>query len=520
MARLNDVLYGKPTETRPASFTYSPQQEAIFEFVRSGSGNATIEAVAGAGKTTTLVELCKYLDGGAAFAAFNKKIADEIATKLVRAGVNRRLVKASTFHSFGFAAWRQANSGSIKVNAEKVWEIIEEIDVPKRFRSFVNSLVGIAKQSAAGILWDLNDQVKWLDLVEHFDLEEKLLDDHSFGDLDTLIEEGLEWTEKVLIISNNLAHSVVDFNDMIYAPLLFNARMWQNDWVLIDEAQDTNAVRRLLAAKMLKPGGRLIAVGDPHQAIYGFTGADANAMNLIREDFEPCVSLPLTVTYRCATKIVARAQRYVPHIRAANDALEGETLTMSYAKLLQQPPVPGDAILCRITKPLVQLAFRLIQRRIPAHVEGRDIGKGLLSLVDKWKTVYSCEDLRDRLEAYLEKERTRLADKPGKLARLEDQVETLLVIIDSLRLDDPVYEVRKVIEDLFRDTEGDHRSSITLSTVHKAKGREWDTVYILGPNKWMPHPFAKQVWELEQEQNLIYVATTRARRRLVDVIVS
>lgn len=90
----------------------------------------------------------------------------------------------------------------------------------------------------------------------------------------------------------------IDFDDMVYLPLVFKLRLFPQDWVLIDEAQDTNPTRRALAARMLKPGGRVIAVGDPRQAIYGFTGADNDALEQIAAQFS-CKRMPLTVSYRC-----------------------------------------------------------------------------------------------------------------------------------------------------------------------------------------------------------------------------
>lgn len=59
----------------------------------------------------------------------------------------------------------------------------------------------------------------------------------------------------------------------------------------------------------------------------------------------------------------------------------------------------------------------------------------------------------------------------------------------------------------------DTATGTMFSSVHKAKGLEADKVFILKP-EWMPHPKAKQGWELEQEWNLWYVAVTRARREL------
>ena len=71
---------------------------------------------------------------------------------------------------------------------------------------------------------------------------------------------------------------------------------------------------------------------------------------------------------------------------------------------------------------------------------------------------------------------------------------------------------------MFGDTpDGSQSPVLTLSTVHKSKGREWDRVFILGRSKYMPSPYAKQEWQQAQETNLEYVAITRAMRELIDV---
>jgi superfamily I DNA/RNA helicase len=57
------------------------------------------------------------------------------------------------------------------------------------------------------------------------------------------------------------------------------------------------------------PYGRLIAVGDPSQAIYGFRGADATAMTDMQREFNMTV-LPLSVSYRCSQSVVKEAQKY------------------------------------------------------------------------------------------------------------------------------------------------------------------------------------------------------------------
>ena len=83
---------------------------------------------------------------------------------------------------------------------------------------------------------------------------------------------------------------------MIYMPIKENLGFEQFDWVFIDEAQDTNNVRRELACRLLKKDGRLVAVGDTYQAIYGFTGADSDSIEQIREEFN-CNIFPFFMSY-------------------------------------------------------------------------------------------------------------------------------------------------------------------------------------------------------------------------------
>ena len=78
-----------------------------------------------------------------------------------------------------------------------------------------------------------------------------------------------------------------------------------------------------------------------------------------------------------------------------------------------------------------------------------------------------------------------------------------------------VGDVINRIKKLFDDTsKGQRKNKIVLSSVHRAKGLEADTVYIL-EEQMMPHPMAELEWEIEQEYNIRYVALTRSKNTLV-----
>jgi ATP-dependent DNA helicase UvrD/PcrA len=506
------------------AFAPSPQQQAVIDWANSGTGSAFVEAVAGAGKTTTLLALLSATRGSVAFAAYNTKIADEIKAKAAKLNLGNR-VRIGTFHSFGFSAWRRiypdvkAGPEAARQKDDMTVAKLKENHVLEGMHGFILKLVSLAKQACADVDWSIDDDSKWFEIIAHHDLAADLAGDMpAFGEVDAgeaghgLIAIAIGWAKRALRYHIALSPKIINFDDMIYLPLVAGIRMWENDWVLVDEAQDTNPARRALARKMLRHGGRSVWVGDRHQAIYGFTGADSDAIDQIIRQFS-CRVLPLTVTYRCPKTVVAQARTVVDHIEAHETAPDGAVRWIDAVDLLKEGLTAADAVLCRNTKPLVELAYLLLRNGVACHVEGKEIGKGLLNLVNKWETK-SLDHLRSRLEDYAEKQCQKLVAK-GKETQAEalrDRIDTILVLADGCQTVD---DVRRRISEMFADSEHERRPTLTLSTVHKSKGREWPRVVLLGANIFMPSKWARQDWQQEQERNLQYVAYTRAQQELI-----
>lgn len=488
------------------TFIPSPQQQAIFEWKEKETGNAFIEAVAGAGKTTTLVQLCKRLSGSVAFLAFNKKIADEIGEKVTSNGLSN--VTAATFHSLGFRFWRKVYR-YVKVDAyAKNRRIADEVGIPKELQSFVFSLLSHAKNQAIGLFGAFDDRAIYYGIVEHHDMVESLENPE-------LLEDAIDYTIRALYHSNKLSSELIDFDDMLYCPLVKGVEFEIFDWILIDEAQDTNPARRAFVRRLMGENSRAFFVGDRFQAIYGFAGADSDSVDQILKEYD-AKSLPLTVTYRCPKAVVKKAQAYVTHIQAHETAPDGKVSNLdTLEEIFAQGLTAQDAILCRNTKPIVSLAYDLIRKNIPCHVEGRDIGQGLKKFAEKYK-VKTVDAMRSRLETFVEREKAKLIAKGKETAAeaIQDKFDTLMIISEGCRTVD---EVKAKIDALFQDNDKEKKPTLTLSTVHKSKGREWNRVYILGMEKYMPSKYARQQWQKDQERNLIYVAFTRAKSELIFV---
>lgn len=498
------------------SFIPSIQQAAIFTAVRKPRGGSMlVRARAGTGKTTTMVQACALMTGSVAFCAYNKPVAEEIKDKVKEL----KHVKAGTFHSFGYLAWSRHIGTYLKPDEKKVSKLIADPAraLPEWSHEFIAKLVSLAKMNVFGLTTPI-DKCDYMSLIEHYDVADTLPETVDGEQM----QDAIRWTQEVLVASNNLARTEIDFDDQLYLPLLFNARMWQNDWVIVDEAQDTNLARRMLARKMLKAGGRLVAVGDDAQAIYGFTGANSDSLDLIKREFN-CTELPLTVTYRCPKLVVAMANEFVADYQAHDSAPDGIVKRIKQSEfqgLTADHYSFGDAILCRNTAPLVEMAFNLIGRGIGCHIEGKDIGAGLIALAFRWKKVKSFGALRDKLNDYLSQQTQKLLSKGKEMqaAGLEDKVNAIVAIMDGMGPESSMADLKATIERMFGNTKpGERPNTVVLSTVHKAKGREWARVYIMGRDQLMPSRYARQDWQVQQELNLIYVAITRTKGTLVDV---
>lgn len=481
------------TESKPQPSIY---QEAIYTAVADpNGGNLIINAVAGSGKTTVLVGAAGRTTGRAVFLAFNKSIATELGQRLPAH------FQARTFHSLCYSPVLRA-LGTKAVNPDKLRDIMRahlDDEMHRMYGAFIRRMVGLARNAGVGCLIPDDVQV-WLDIAD----QHMITLDHD----DATLEEGVNFCRQVLARSN--ASAEADFDDLLYFAVLKRVRLPQFDWVFVDEAQDTNAIQREILRKILATGSRLVAVGDPAQAIYGFRGADSQSMDLIAQEFN-CSSLPLSVTYRCARAIVEYAQDFVEDIQARDNAPQGAVNALDAWKLIDLGA--HDLVVCRNTAPLIDLGWQLMKARIPVRILGRDIGEGLITLIKKCdKRGGNIDAMLERLAVWKEREMAK-ALKKGKDAQaeaVEDKAGAIEVLCEGLaEAKRTVTELVRIIGELFTDA----NSRVTLSTVHKAKGLEAETVWWLG-RSLCPSPWAKQPWQQVQERNIMYVAITRAKLTL------
>lgn len=488
MAQL-DFIAGPKEEPK----VWSQYQNAVFNFVRHGQGNAIVNAVAGSGKSTTIEQANKFVHGESLFLAFNKAIADELKAR----GLNAR-----TFHSLCYGPVLRA-TGAKQVDENKLFKMMKEHWNEQQnflYGNWARKLIGLAKQNGIGCIID-NTRSAWIDIAEHHDLA---LNPEDGVDP----EYGLDLCRKFFEV--NIASSMVDFDDLLYYAVRYTIPLKKYDFIFCDEGQDTNAIQRAILKKVRKNSSRMIVVGDRSQAIYGFRGADSNSLDLIRDDFD-CTELPLSISYRCARKIVEHARQWentiLPREGAPEGVVEERKTDWNISEFTED-----DLVVCRTTAPLISIAFRMLKKRLPVKILGRDIGVGLKRLVEKTKAT-TIDTLEEYLVRYCQREVSKYMQRgEEKLAEaVTDKVDALLVLCDSLAENErTVAELLRVLDSIFNN----RSDCVTLCTIHKSKGLEADRVFWVNSSQ-CPSRWAKKPWQIEQEHNLCYVATTRAKNTLV-----
>lgn len=479
----------RPVEPQ-AAFVPSPMQAAIFEWIEKGKGHGVIEAVAGSGKTTTILQALSRCKGKVLFCAFGNAIAKELGRRAPEH------VTVSTLHSLGRRAVVKATKALIDEKGKKLEEIIKRLDQRGGDREWLG-LVKKAVSLAKATLTDASDFHALSEMLERYGIEVEV--DEVPG-LVALIPQVLDECKKQV--------NLIDFDDMIWLPVVTGLKPETFDWVFIDEAQDLNRSQIELALRACKKGGRIVAVGDRHQSIYGFRGADTEAIPNIISRLKAKV-MPLSITYRCPASHVKLAQMLVPAIQASPSAKEGEIRESTLEKAMQEM-ADKDMVLCRVNAPLATIAFGLIRAGKKAVIMGRDIATGLAALMKKCsKEGPDVRVMLLRLSEYEQAEVGKLldAEKEAQAEALRDKCETIRVICEGCSL---LEEALAKLDILFSDT----AAGVVCSSVHKAKGLEAERVFIHRP-ELMPHPSAKRVWETEQEHNIRYVALTRSKHTMV-----
>jgi superfamily I DNA/RNA helicase len=520
-----------------STFKPSPQQEAIFEDIASGDGNTIVEARAGSGKSSTIEAGLAHLprNADALIVAFNKPIADSMRDRVAlaqKAGSVPGGVAVSTLHSYGLR--QLSNALPRRPTVDKEGDKVRRILLPlltDAWRAWEPE-DDEPKPSLDDALWGSRMASKKLLTLAKGNLAFKpeaidmLIDDYEIA----LDPSGLARADLVAVVGKALDacledQEMVDYDDMIFFPCALKMPMEQYSRVFIDELQDLNASQVKLSLKACEKGGRITGVGDQFQAIYHFRGAGDNVIESITQKLK-AKTLKLTVTFRCARKIVELAREIVPDFEAAPGAPEGIVREIEVDRMA---PDAGDFIISRTNAPLVSLFFKLVKDGRRVAIQGRDIGARLRTIVqkaDRGPTRGSVSAMLENVDKWRDKEIARLVKLERDTDNVRDAAACVWALADEASTVNDVYQR---IDKLFEDNPAGDKSKIILTSGHRSKGLERDRVWLLRDTFMKSRPrrgkngrpeltdSGKMIWgpPSAEEARVYYVALTRAKRELI-----
>lgn len=477
----------------------SSMQVDIYDSVSDGSQNIQTIAVAGSGKTSTAVEAAKLMHGKVVGISFNKHIADEMKLRFPAH------VESMTCHSLALRIYKTAHR-FVDVEPKKITNLarkyVDTLDfIPNKQKWLVVQQAEKSVGMVMNTLTDYNNQDALLSMFDQYGLDFN-------GNTDLM----LDLTPQIMESAANI-RNVINFDEMIYYvasdPARFKVPAY--DWGIVDESQDLNAAQIELLLMILLNGHGL-TVGDPNQSIYGFRGADYEAMNKMRDRLN-AVMKPLSISYRCPQSHVDLARQFVPQMQAYHKNPVGEIIYTSIDKIIAERGIkPGMLVMCRTNAPLTKVAYQLIRSGIAAKVRGRDIGLSVINMINK---VYvdgdSIEVFLMKLEIYYAEERMKMNARDASdnvIQALADRYETVAVLSDGCST---VQDLINAAENIFSDE--DKAGVVMCSSVHRVKGLQAETSVIIKPSI-MPMK-TKTERDAQQERNIQYVAMTRATKTMI-----
>lgn len=491
------VVESTALQSTKTEFKGSDEQVVIWDqMLDGGGGHLLVNAVAGSGKSTTALHGAKLLNASKpglskVYLVFGKDNQLDMEKKAEGA------IEAVTYHSLGYRAIKQA-LGYVTVDKDKLWKTVCAMRAANKYSIEESAIrVGIKKLSSAA-------KQMGYDTVQDL----KLLVDHHQMDFGKAEEEVIAAVPAVLLMSEEVdSKTGIDYDDMVWLPYRLSLGVTKFDFAISDESQDLNPVQQWMAATVAE---RVMVIGDRNQAIYGFRGSDTRSMdNLASQLIGTVKELPLSMTRRCPHAVVRLGQKIVPHLQALPSANEGVTSV----RTVQDAFIDGgriDMVICRVNAPLITTCYQLIAKGIKAHIKGKEIGAGILSLLNKAEMKTMADTLLEA-RTITEFEVARFMAMPDGRgeSRADGAQDKLLCLIAAAQGCQTPNDLKNKLTVMFNQDGG----GVVLGSIHKLKGLEANTVYVLAPEK-MPHPMSKAKWQLEQEMNCIYVALTRSMNTL------
>ncbi|MFZ4496913.1 MAG: ATP-dependent DNA helicase UvrD2, partial [Candidatus Nanopelagicales bacterium] len=316
-------------------------------------------------------------------------------------------------------------------------------------------------------------------------------------------------------------------------------------WFTVDEFQDVNPLQHRLLTLWRGDRDEVCAVGDVSQTIYSFTGASADYLVNFRTEFPDATEVRLVNCYRCTPEIVSKANAVIvqAHSRAAvtlrsmrepgveptvqsypDEVAEATAVAESISTHLRNGISARDiAVLFRMNAQSADLEAALSARGIAVVMRGAErffdrpeVREGVTRIRGAARAGGATGVLGDEVRGILSAAGWA-AERPQGSGAVRERWESLAALV-TLADENPQWDLPAFVTELDHRSEAQHApaaDAVTLSSLHSAKGLEWQVVFIVGcSDGLLPLSNADSPDEIEEERRLLYVGMTRAKSYL------
>lgn len=499
-------------------------------------------AGAGTGKTRAITHRIAHAISVGAYQAtaclavtFTARAAGEMRTRLDRLGVAG--LQARTIHA---AALRQC---------QYFWPTAFGSDFPpvadNSFGMVARATATVLKSSETALIRDLTTEISWAKSanISAEDYEELCGSRSVAGAEPRQVAAVFERYEAA-----KTAAQQVDFDDILLcnAALLTTrpevaARIQETyRHFVVDEYQDVSAVQHRLISLWVGERNDFCVVGDPDQSIHSFAGASPRFLLGLAKQATDDHVVRLRRNYRSSPQIISVANQLLGRtsngLVATQPDCDAPTFSVASADdeeiggvvdwLGRQHNAGSSwdqlAVLYRINAQAPALEAALASAGIPYTVRGADRfyeRQEIRAALNNWRKL---EDMRarDALTQVLSGLGWTKEPPAGQGSQREkwESWQALFELVETQLRDEPEMTSSDCLTWLAQQAAWQAApvaNAVSLSTMHAAKGLEWDGVALIGIREGlMPFASSQDEPELSEERRLLYVAVTRARRQL------
>lgn len=534
------------------------QQDILDFFLNNPQSNMLVNALAGSGKSTTACMLSEHSKTSDLYIAFNASVVEEFKKK-----IKNPKTKVMTMHSLAYSIMlynveqeskdsgekpkgfgSQRSKRTVSLDNFKPHKILDE-EITKRYGRYIEFAKRVFLKDNYVNLYNLC-RLTLTDMSSNKDVS-RLIDDHVlflyYGDEGYSAPDISEITSTLKILDTKSrqqfeTQGVIDFTDMLW--ITFNKLKYDNwevpYWALYtniycDEVQDFSNIQLNFLKFIKRTKGRYVFIGDFHQAIYNFAGANAQAFNQIPKMFAPVETFDLPICYRCAKSHLSRVNReYGIPILPCDDAPLGFVKTIDKNKISDYAKA-GDMVISRKNKWIAEVVLDLARNGTPIFIEDKEmvvaikrqilsskctsvgtLKKFLQKVISNYnKKLFEIVSKNIREGGHEEEHLEAVTETNSKIDNTSFLLEILEGYLEHHASSDNISKFSNFIDKLLNTTPSPN--CVRLCSIHKAKGLEATNVFVLNEAK-INYDFRNSKEQNVQEKNLSYIATTRAKEGL------